>query len=364
MKIVPGKFYLLCKLACGLFAAGNGTRAYSQMTVSGFSMDSGFLAVPLVTKDTFKTFVVDTKEASALVKPFCDELTARFAKFKWDHNPCGTVPWKTTIKSHNGKPLIYAEFGDGEETTLFLSGVHPDELTPLPMGFRLARYLNDHKELWVKQGVRIVIAPLVNPDGFLLPRVAQRTNFNGVDLNRNLFTADWYNRAKKWWVDRRERSPSHFPGHFPNSEIETLFQIKLIEEFNPDKILSMHAPLGFLDYDGPGSASPRRLSASEKTAKRIVHAISASTRNYRIVDYSFYPGSLGNYAGNERNIPTLTLEFETTDPTRVDQYWNQFLPGFKEMIRYPFKNSAANTFRGPSLFFDGYQRTGEDGKPI
>ena len=334
------------------------------MTVSNFPLERGFLSIPLVTKETFKSYVIDSANTPLLVKQYCDEVAARFAKFKWDKDPCGNVQWKADIKSHSGKPLIYAEFGEGEETTLFLGGVHPDELTPIPVAFRLARYLSDNKELWQKQGVRVIIAPLVNPDGFLLPRVAQRTNSNGVDLNRNLFTTDWYNRAKKWWADRRERSPSHFPGHFPNSEIESLFQIKLIETFNPDKILSIHAPLGFLDYDGPGSASPRRLTATEDKAKRIVHAISASTRNYRIVDYSFYPGSLGNYAGNERHIPTLTLELETTDPTKVDVYWHQFLPGFREMIRFPFKNSASRNTGNASKFLGDYQEVGEDGKPI
>jgi len=337
------------------------------MTISREPLARGFVSIPLVTKETFKNFVLESAESSAMIPAFCGTISTRFEKFGWDRNPCGNVPWKASLKSHAGKPLIYAEFGEGEDTTLFLSGVHPDELTPIPVGFRLARFLAEHKELWEGRGTRIIVAPLVNPDGFLIPRVAQRTNGNGVDLNRNLFTADWYNRAKKWWADRRERSPSHFPGHFPNSEIETLFQIKLIEAYNPDKILSIHAPLGFLDYDGPGSATPRRMSPTEEKASRIVHAISASTKNYRIVDYSFYPGSLGNYAGNERHIPTLTLELETTDPTKVNEYWGQFLPGFKEMIRYPLKNSAAQVKGNASRFFNEYQSSGaldENGKPI
>ena len=55
-----------------------------------------------------------------------------------------------------------------------------------------------------------------------------------------------------------------------------------------------------------------------------------------MVNFSIYPGSLGNYSGNERLIPTITLELQSTHPHKVDEYWQQFLPGFMEGIEYPF----------------------------
>jgi protein MpaA len=188
-------------------------------------------------------------------------------------------------------------------------------------------------------GVRVVVAPLVNPDGFLMKKPS-RTNGNGIDLNRNFFTLDWYGKARKLWQDLRRGSAAHFPGHFPNSEVETIFQIALIDDYRPDKILSIHAPLGFLDYDGPGDGQPLRpLTSTEKSAKRLVRAISEKAQNYKVVDYVFYPGSLGNYAGNERQIPTVTLELETTEAKLVDTYWAQFWPGIVQSIHYPFRLS-------------------------
>ena len=89
-----------------------------------------------------------------------------------------------------------------------------------------------------------------------------------------------------------------FSGYLPNSEIETLFQIELLDRFKPDKIISIHAPLGFLDYDGPGDRKPKDLSKSERSQKPCTNDVEKS-RNYRLVDYSFYPGSLGNFAGAE-----------------------------------------------------------------
>ena len=41
---------------------------------------------------------------------------------------------------------------------------------------------------------RIIIAPLVNPDGFVRQNPT-RTNANGVDPNRNFFTEDWHSKA-------------------------------------------------------------------------------------------------------------------------------------------------------------------------
>lgn len=341
------------RVAC-IFGLATPSLAIGE-ALADFAFNEGFISVPLVTKSNFKQFVVTgTDEGKPLVKKLCDEVGARFSIFKWDAKPCGDVVWRAKLITGQKNPLIYAVFGEGEETTLFLGGVHPDELTPIPTAFRFARHLAEHPELYKGLDVRVIVAPLVNPDGFLR-KAASRTNANGVDLNRNLFTVDWYNRAKKWWEDRRERAPSHFPGFVPNSEIESLFQIQMIEEFLPDKILSLHAPLGFLDYDGPGSALPRSLTESENRAKRLVHAISESSRNYRIVDYSFYPGSLGNYAGNERNIPTVTLELETTDPNKVDEYWKQFLPGFEALIRYPFKKHAQSNTQNVLKFFGDYE---------
>jgi len=174
------------------------------------------------------------------------------------------------------------------------------------MGFRLAKHLQDHPEL-VKPGQRVVIAPLINPDGLFTKKLA-RTNTRGVDPNRNFFTMDWYAKSMTWWQNGKKKKPDYFPGYFPNSEIETIFQVGLIDEFQPDKILSIHAPLGFLDYDGPGDQKPHTLNATESQAKSLVATIAKKSKNYRVVDYSFYPGSLGNFAGNERHIPTVTIE--------------------------------------------------------
>ena len=116
--------------------------------------------------------------------------------------------------------------------------------------------------------------------------------------------------------------------------------------------MSIHAPLGFLDYDGPGDGNPKPHLATERRAKELANAISKKSNNYRIVDYSFYPGSLGNFAGNERNIPTVTLELKTTNVKKVEEYWSQFLPGLLQSVEYPFKHPKKHASETP--FFSSY----------
>jgi len=195
---------------------------------------------------------------------------------------------------------------------------------------------------------------LVNPDGFLKESTT-RQNSNGVDLNRNFFTIDWYRLAGEWWRKGSKRNPRYYPGYFPNSEIETIHQIELIDRFLPDKILSIHAPLGFLDYDGPGDDKMRRSSSTDIRAKRLVDMFSKKTQSYRVIDYSYFPGSLGNYAGNERNIPTVTLEFKTTTPKMVDSYWKQFLPGILELVKYHFRTDRFHNRENATSFYGSYE---------
>lgn len=306
----------------------------AQMRLESEPFATAFSPIPFVSPENFSASLIANAKRAQLVKALCDRINTQFRKYEWPDDACGKVAWKTDLITRSGSPLLYAEFGTGEETTLLLGGVHPDELTPIPIAFRAARHLADNPGMLGKDA-RVIIAPLVNPDGFLRDK-ASRTNQNGIDLNRNFFTLDWYSKAKQLWIERRSSVASHFPGFFPNSEIETLFQIQLIDSYKPDKILSIHAPLGFLDYDGPGDGLPKMMTPTQVKAKRLVTAISEKSRNYRVVDYNFYPGSLGNFAGQERHIPTVTLELESIEPSKVELYWTQFLPGIMQAVHYPF----------------------------
>lgn len=276
--------------------------------------------------------------SSQQIKKWCDDTRGAIAKFRWGIDPCmgkaGPIDWRMGGASVEGRPLVFAEFGNvnSPNVTLVISAVHGDEVTPLYLAIQLAHWLKERKENL--SNVHVVLAPLVNPDGFFRnPRT--RTNAHGVDVNRNFATADWSKRALKAWKVKYRSDPRRFPGSVPRSEPETLFQENLIRHLRPLKILAVHSPLNHLDYDGPSAIS---LSKFPRDYVRDCLKLRAQLK---AVSTGFFPGSLGNYAGQELGIPTLTLELPTADPRKAEQYWKQFSKGIRTMIEFAMPDYAA-----------------------
>ncbi len=270
--------------------------------------------------------------SSSDIGRFLNELDRKNVSYGWkDIDPRG-IAWEYHRVSKNKNPLIFAQFGQSsKDCILFLGGVHGDELPTVYLMLKLARYLHEHPEI-VKDKC-IVIAPLVNPDGYL-KKAPTRVNANGVDINRNFPTKRWSPDAYREWEAKGRKNPRYYPGSSAGSEQETLFQVALIKRFKPQKILSVHSPLNFFDYDGPSSD----LNSFEKWMEKI-----SQEANHPLKKFGYYPGSLGNYAGQERNIFTLTLELSTSDPKKGSEYFNQFQPAFLKFINLPVMGTPPYT---------------------
>lgn len=167
---------------------------------------------------------------------------------------------------------------------LLIGGIHGDELTSASIVFRWLQWLDEPEPS--QYHWRIV--PVANPDG-LLASPPQRMNGHGVDLNRNFPTPDWSRDAHAYWTNKTRRDPRRFPGPHAMSEPETEWLHGQIESFMPDLVVSIHAPFGMLDYDGP-ARQPRRFGSLN------LHRLGV------------YPGSLGNYGGVHKNMPVITIE--------------------------------------------------------
>ncbi len=271
---------------------------------------SGNKAMGMVTKEKTKN-------------GFCETVNFKFMQFGWYKIICNPKRWETFSHSSQGNPLIYQEFGfhDSNNTgpiNLIFCGVHGDETPGVYLCFYLTRYiLFDNPK--ILKDFRLVIAPVVNPDGFFKN---SRQNGNGVDINRNLPTRDWNHSAHKVWV-KYKNDPRKYPGAKSGSEAESKLQTYLINRYRPDKIISVHAPLSFLDYDGPGDQKYYNLIRVEQRARFLGLNMEANTKKFlKLVDFRFFPGSLGNYAGNERKIPTYTVELPTANPSEAYNYWS------------------------------------------
>ncbi|MDO8631751.1 MAG: DUF2817 domain-containing protein [Phycisphaerales bacterium] len=131
-----------------------------------------------------------------------------------------------------------------------------------------------------------IIVPLVNPDGFALRK---RRNARGVDLNRNFPTRNRQPGAPR---SRMYGGPS------PASEPETRAVMRIIERYQPDRMVTIHS-IGCgrycNNYDGP--ARTIAMAMSRRNGYPVTANIGYPT-----------PGSFGTWAGIERGISVVTLE--------------------------------------------------------
>ncbi len=299
------------------------------------------LFIPLLT-------IVSTLAAAntPVVNEYCEKINASFTKYGWENSDCKNLTWNHVRNSVNNQPLIWITLGKEEpqsaskgpeiDTTLVLCGVHGDEVTPIKFCFDIIRHLEENKSLFKEK--LIVVAPIVNPDSFF-SKTPTRTNAHGVDINRNFPTKDWYRDALKFWKNKYKSDKRRFPGFTPKSEPEVVFQMNLIKRYKPNKIISVHAPLTMLDYDGPGDEKHQHASewVISAPATQLLQDMSEKAQKYKVINYPFYPGSLGNWAGAEQNIPTYTIELPSSDNTKHKQFWDLFRASIQEALLKDFK---------------------------
>jgi murein peptide amidase A len=216
---------------------------------------------------------------------------------------CSSVKLEaTTAKSVQGRVILQRDViaETPKRRVLVLGGIHGDERS----ASSLVYHWIGHAET-TPADAHWRFIPGLNPDG-LYAQPPKRTNANGIDLNRNFPTPDWQKTALSYWAEKTKKDPRRFPGKAPLSEPESQFLHSQIENFKPDLIISIHAPFGVLDFDGP-SVPPQKLG-----------------RLY-LDQVGIYPGSLGNYGGKTLNIPVITVELpnalKTPTNTEMRQMW-------------------------------------------
>ncbi len=188
-------------------------------------------------------------------------------------------------RSVRGRAINAAILGNGPKRVMVLGGIHGDEIA----GALLAKALIATLELEPLPGnMTVIIVSEVNPDGVA---TRKRVNARGVDINRNF-------PAKSWRAEYKDKL--RYPGSQPGTEPETQAVIKLLERYPPDLLITFHAALGCMNWDGPGSE---------------IAAMMARLNGYPLCSSLGYetPGSLGQYTGIDRKIPSVTIELRDAD---------------------------------------------------
>ncbi|GIL17613.1 MAG: hypothetical protein BroJett040_13640 [Oligoflexia bacterium] len=185
-----------------------------------------------------------------------------------------------------------------------MGGVHGDEPEGVQLATDLLHWLQKNNNLNLKPWILI---PCLNVDGY---SKAQRTNSNGVDLNRNFQTPDWSPESK---------APRYYPGPYPNSEKETQALTNLIETEKPSLIVHFHSWEPCIVYTGqPGSVAAKTLA--EDTPYEYKEDIGYPT-----------PGSLGQYGWLSQRTPVICIEAQ--EKSDLNTLWPIFGPGLQKILR-------------------------------
>lgn len=206
-------------------------------------------------------------------------------------------------KSVKGSPIAATIYGAGKKRVIIFGGIHGDEQDSSIVAKALMGLLG--QEGW-PEDLTIIIVPDVNPDALL---ANTRINARGVDINRNFPSTSW--RSDYTYEDQ-------FPGTEPASEPETRAVMNLMETYPPDFIITLHAALGCVNWDGTGEA--------------LAHVI-ADINGYPLCSYIGYetPGSLGTLMGTDKKLPFVTIELRKG---RASELVQANLPALKAVLTY------------------------------
>jgi len=256
--------------------------------------------------------------------PWCVPLVSRLPKVSLSDCQSSALQASGAV-SHKGFPLLIRDVPANDISDpsarkqpiriLLIGGIHGDEKTASAIVFKWIDKLNTAKDKSANE-FHWKIAPVVNPDGLLATK-STRVNANGVDLNRNFPTPNWLAEAPQYWRKKTQSDPRRFLGKAPLSEPESRWIFNQMEQFQPDVIISVHAPFGVLDFDGSGTPPT-------KFGRLLFNRVGV------------YPGSLGNYGGVHKDIPVVTIELPNSQQmpsdAEVARIWQDMLNWVQENI--------------------------------
>lgn len=222
------------------------------------------------------------------VNALCKKISNKLASVSYQE--CAGLSYdQPRYFSANEQPILETHFSANPEIKdpiriLFIGGIHGDEYSSVSVTFKWLNKLKKHHS----GAFDWHFLPLANPDGLLRKR-STRVNANNVDLNRNFIPAQGGLTPLDHWHTHAGKRARYYPGEKPLSEPESQVIHRLIEEYRPTVIVSVHAPHGILDFDGD-QQPPERLGPLQ------------------LRHLGTYPGSLGNYSWFVKSVPVLTIE--------------------------------------------------------
>ncbi len=256
----------------------------------------------------------------------CDEFVARLPNVKRALCEAANLQ-PTSARSVRGRTLWARDIKADNATlrVLVIGAIHGDEPSSASVALHWLR-LAELGVFGTPQAVHWRFIPALNPDG-LFSQPPSRVNGNGVDLNRNFPTPNWERDAKIYWEKHTQKDPRRYPGVTPLSEPESRFLHEEMQRFEPQLIVSIHAPYGVLDFDGP-------KNGGKYGGKHGGFTPPSKLGRLYLDQVGIFPGSLGNYGGVHKGVPVVTVELPNSTRTPLDaemrQMWLDLLRWMSE----------------------------------
>lgn len=202
----------------------------------------------------------------------------------------------TSVQGRAIPMYVFDGSAAGAPVVLIIGGIHGNEQTSVDVAAGLLELLGANPSLTM--GRTVAIIPNSNPDGYA---ANSRHNANRIDVNRN-FPAT--NFKPQLGPTTRAAGGGRGGGAKPLSEPESVAINAAIESLQPTLIISIHSidrGRECNNWDGPGERIARIMS--QHNGYPATGSIGYPT-----------PGSLGSYAGIDRQFPMVTLELPRTTP--------------------------------------------------
>ena len=226
--------------------------------------------------------------------------------------------------SYDCHPLYYIDLGSSNATTCYVltAGIHGREYVNSFVLTKLADYYASHEELLIEKSIRLIILPMLNPDGILVsqfgpfgldsidlqngvkqmlkhspvPYHKWKANARGVDLNRN-FPIGFHPAGKPGY--------KLHAGESAGSEKETDFVIQFMKQIKkPTAVIHLHSKGKVIYWDYKVNSNLKRSIARLMNRARTETGYKPC---FETADTKAN-GGFGDYCAYVLQVPTITLE--------------------------------------------------------
>lgn len=184
----------------------------------------------------------------------------------------------STSRSPQAATLASRTLGQGSVRTLVVAGLNGEDRAAVRAVEELASQLAGQAAVLQEQ--TLLVVPSANPGGI---QAGRRFNARNVDLNRN-------------FPGRRYRPQAEFSGTFPASEAETQQLLRLMFEFQPERVIHV--------IDDPLATHVLFNRAATELAGQMQRQQQVAIER---LDLDRLPGSLEEFADGVFHVPVLVV---------------------------------------------------------